>query len=412
MFLKYFEKTEESQIDSKEKKERHIIKNIPYVSQETKFYCSYACPTMIFKYYGINTSLSEILFNSGVGFFLVYPPLYVNYVPVSGTIGSQWSVDRKFLAKLYGFSYESWRASSKLSDDKRWQEYWTKIKQYLMKNSPVQTAVNQNYLPRFRFGSWVISKLILKFFPPSIHDIIIVGFDENKKKVCYHDPQYGTLRGGKNGEYIWVNLDTLKKAISTAKIGEKESNYSIEVFNKITNLPLSRKEIFIKAHKRNIQKMKGDPEVYDKRYHNRGLGVNALINLKNDLKIGMEKNSNNFLKTKQMELKLHILHKIHDLFFNQSNHNVIFSNIYGNIASEKQYVFKFLKENDNLSSTYRYDRQLIESEIGVWMELDRYFSLIKKKKLSNRKADTSHLIKNMINEIDKAINIENKIING
>ena len=48
-----------------------IIENFPYVSQETNFYCTYACPTMIIKYFGINTSLYEVMFNSGVGYSLI-----------------------------------------------------------------------------------------------------------------------------------------------------------------------------------------------------------------------------------------------------------------------------------------------------------------------------------------------------
>ena len=32
--------------------ESYVIACVPYVGQETDFYCAYASPTMIFKYYG------------------------------------------------------------------------------------------------------------------------------------------------------------------------------------------------------------------------------------------------------------------------------------------------------------------------------------------------------------------------
>ena len=43
---------------------KYVIEKFPYVSQETNFYCTYACPTMILKYYGFETDLYEVLFNS------------------------------------------------------------------------------------------------------------------------------------------------------------------------------------------------------------------------------------------------------------------------------------------------------------------------------------------------------------
>lgn len=55
-----------------ELQENHVIKGVPYVAQTEVNYCPYACETMVFNYMGLNTSLDELLFYSGVGYRHMY----------------------------------------------------------------------------------------------------------------------------------------------------------------------------------------------------------------------------------------------------------------------------------------------------------------------------------------------------
>lgn len=70
--------------------ESHIINDVPYVSQETSFYCAYACYTMLLNSFeGINTTLQDVVYYSGVGYSLIYPSFLEARMPLAGTISSQ-----------------------------------------------------------------------------------------------------------------------------------------------------------------------------------------------------------------------------------------------------------------------------------------------------------------------------------
>ena len=404
--------------DYTSKNERHVIKGVPYVSQKTGFFCSYACPTMIFNFFGLNTSLYEVLYNSGVGYALVYPSSNRNYLPIGGTAAAQWSSNRKFLASLYGLSYENWRASRDLSEDKRWQEYLTRILHILKQNIPIQTTVNQLYMPSiqrvipaFFSNNRVIQSLIFKHLQPGIHDIVLVGFDMKNRKICYHDPQYGVLGSPKEGTYTWVDLENFRKAICSAKIGKKESNYSIEFYKKNPNPSLSKKEIFEIAQKRNIEKMKGNPSVYDERYSNNSLGINALKTLKKDLEEGIVDNSSNILsKFKRTGLRLQLYYKFRDLFLEHLDDNPAFLDGYLCIKIEKEYIFKYLKKNYNLSTNYFDEKRFFHNESELWGNLASIFSFFKQKNLFMQKSDGKNLIKKMSDIIINLIKIENELL--
>ena len=61
---------------------------------------------MIIKYYGFDTELNEILFNSGVGYSLIYSHPSLNNFLLSCIATSNWKSDREFLAEIYGLTYE------------------------------------------------------------------------------------------------------------------------------------------------------------------------------------------------------------------------------------------------------------------------------------------------------------------
>jgi hypothetical protein len=81
----------------------HIIENVPYVSQGDTWYCAFATATMIFQYYGINTSLFEVLFNSGVGYSAGYQITWPCVIS-PGAFLCQITKDRQFLADIYGLN--------------------------------------------------------------------------------------------------------------------------------------------------------------------------------------------------------------------------------------------------------------------------------------------------------------------
>lgn len=404
------------QIKTVNRKENHIIEGMPYVNQESNFYCSYACVTMILKYYGIDTSLHEVLYTSGVGYDLIYPALNGRYLPIGGTVGCQWSIDREFLASLYNLSYESWIADRTLSIDECWQEYWTKIKQYITNGIPIITTVNPVYFypiskqtKRVRFDINRVPKLLLDFFPRLMHDIVIVGYDESNQTVCYHDPMIEMRSTIDNGAYIWISLSGFRKAVENATIKNKKANYSIQLFSKISGLPIKKKEVFEKVHNRNIEKMKGTISVYPMRYRKRKLGINALNSLKNELDKGIKDRSNILLSYKCNGLKNRFLHKISKFLIDQYVPEQNFSNLFGWIAYEKENVFQYFEKNNHLLNAFQEEKENFKCEAKNWRILASYFSEFRN--IFMTRSDTLNLIKNMSSTIDNILLIEQKIVN-
>jgi len=98
----------------------YIIENVPYVSQGDTWYCAFATATMIFQYYGINTSLFEVLFNSGVGYSAGYQITWPCVIS-PGAFLCQITKDRLFLADIYGLNFSYWYCNDEsVSDENRW----------------------------------------------------------------------------------------------------------------------------------------------------------------------------------------------------------------------------------------------------------------------------------------------------
>lgn len=241
----------ESQSDGKKSStveipDSHIIENVPYVSMGDSWYCYYATATMIFQYYGINASFFDVLFNSGVGYFagyqITWPCIIFPDVGICPDIK-----DRQFLTDIYGLNFSFWYCLDKsVSDENKWQMYWTNVKENISQNIPVITHVmleDLPYIPGESGGHW----------------ILLVGFNETNNTVCVHDPYATVVNKSISGTYIYIPIDILKE--STKSVDDR---FYFEIFEKTSHTPLSKKEAFALAHSRNIQQMKGYVKVYTK----------------------------------------------------------------------------------------------------------------------------------------------------
>jgi len=356
----------------------HIIENIPYVNQGDSYYCPYASITMIFQYYGINTSLFEVLFNSGVGYSIGYK-ITKPCFGFAGYIMSQGYKDRQFLANIYGLKYSYWKCDDKsLSEDSKWQLYWTCIKENISKDIPVATWVWMDELPYYKNQS-------------IDHEILLVGYNETNNSVCVHDSYVNFYNASISGTYIYIPIDCIKK--SQNFLFDK---YLFEIFEKTANSPLSKKEAFELAHSRNIQRMKGDANVYDK----------------------------DFIKT---ELGIHIF-GVYALKFIQHSYkmrNILLRNLMGKITGidkirllanyswwnyyEKHNMSQYLIENADLYANAKYEADMLENESNNW-----FFLYYKNIELSSipifRIPAQLSVVKEIRNTLDVIISIEKDII--
>jgi hypothetical protein len=367
---------------------------------------------MIFKFYGIDTNLQEILYYSGIGYSLAYSKSKKNGRLKFGYILSQTSIDRSFLADLFGLTYEfCYPDTEKLNDEECWQEYWHEIKKNILDNVPIIVNVNPLLLPSFRklIG---LPKWVSNLFPSLIiHSIIIIGFNESDNMVCYHDPAAAIGNKSQNGKYLWMNLNDFKKAISTVKRKEDQPKYLIEIFKK-NKIPLSKKDALKCAHERNLEKMQGNKNSYAKiyRYKNE-IGLKALEALREDLNSELSQRLKIIRTYRHIGKRLNLLSKFTKLFpaARSSNYNP-FTSFYSKISTEKLYTYQYLNNNYDSLKLFKNEILLLNEEIKIWNSLELNF-LKFSKKVSLNKNEALEIIEKIKNQIDKIIKIEKEIIN-
>ena len=415
-----------SDLNTCEIPDSHLIEGVSHVSQETGFYCHYASTTMTIKYHEINTTLHEVLYNSGVGYSLAYPIPFKQRIPLSGSQLSCWAADQKFLADLYGLSYENWRANETIPDDERWQEYWTRVKQNITKDIPVLAHVDWFRLIYFNFNknTSVIPDWLLDYIPSlSGHIILIVGFNETNQTICYNDPAPPLWGKPSDGYYNWMDITDFKKALRMAQLP-----YLISIFENTSNSPLSREGRFEKVHKRNIEKLKGNSSAYGLSeyeeffgdlWNDIKFGVNASKMLKKDFEKGIQNRFKTILIYKLKGIKgirSLIMNRLSPRLCNVLNiPQILLELLDGSlkmIEIDKRYTAEYLKENIGVDDFIEFEAILFEHEAENWSKLASYYSQFKKRGVFMSLPRAILLMNKMADTMDNIIAIEEAILVG
>ena len=380
--------------------EAYVIEGIPYVGQDGP-YCAYASITMIFQYYGINTTEHEVLYNSGAGHSFAYKSR------LSGIHLSFNPNERRFLASLYGLSYEVWRADIKsMSLEECWQEYWNRVKENISKGIPICTSVNPFLTPSSKDFTGIpiwLSRLLskLNIILPASHAIILVGYNESNGTVCYNDPANGLWNDEAGGTYVWMNKTEYKKAVDKS-MGLR---YRIEIFIDTPNDPLNKTEIFTRAHQRNIERMRGNKSAYAETFSKFSLGINGLKELRNDLS-----NVKNRLAT-IMEYKISgsMYRVLCRIFRTIELWRASLMGLYEYEPYVKRHLSQYLYENSDISELCEVEARLLEREAENWSKLDSYLLEFENVRFINVLIPRIIVYK-MIKTLDNIIAIEEAII--
>jgi hypothetical protein len=319
--------------------ESHIIENIPYVNQGDSMYCWCATVTMTFQYYGINTSLFEMLFNSGIGYSVGYK-IQWPCMSVPGYFFGQLAEERRFLANIYGveYRYNDFYDTS-ISDDSKWQMYWTSVKENISQNIPVTTAIWMDELPYYENQ-------------PYSHYILLVGYNETNSTVCIHDSiatVYGTSMT--SGAYIHIPINSLKNAIQYL-----DNTYLVETFEDTSDELLSKTDAFKLAHSRNINTTKGDADAFDKEFH----GVGSPIHIFGVRAVKFIKHSYNM----RNKIILTISDKIRG-----TDTRLTLADYCWWMYVEKHNMSQYLMKNTVLYPNAEYEAAMLEAEAGNWLLL-------------------------------------------
>ena len=416
-------KINSSNIATFETPKAYIIEGVPYVSQKYHVHCAYAGPTMIFNYFGANTTLEEVIFCSGMGYSICYLNKSYQRLPIEGWILSQMPKDYSFLASLYGLSSVYWEANqSVMTNDECWQQYFNRVKQNISLNIPVMTSVDGNSLPSKR-NLFNFPEKIWNLFSANGHAAIIVGYNNTNGTVCFNDPISGYYGNPQYGNYCWMNLTDFRNAVEKTK-GPK---YSIDLFINVSD-PLSKAEILEKAYTRNIERLKGNYSAYDAKSITKYLaesdGYCLGINASKKLKENFEKGLNHQIKTTRtyknqgkLGIKYRLIQFICSYFpsileLTTYNCEVLQDNIFDTIALEKRYVSSFLTNISGIYGGYGIEANLFKEEAENWTKLAGCYSEFKEKGIFTSLPRAICLMKQMGKTMDNIITIQQKIIDG
>lgn len=419
-----------------------VIENFPYVSQQTNFYCTYACPTMIIKYYGFDTELNDILFNSGVGYSLIYSHPGLNNFLLSCIATSNWKSDREFLAEIYGLTYEEKHFYNKTSNgEDLWQKYWNSVKKNIVNQTPVLAIVDPIYLKSIRdciktklnISDEIIDKIpdfLWNFFPCfRNHMIVIIGFNENNNTICFNDPSAEVFGFPNFGKYVWMNLTDFKNSMIFMSRNQPFYSFFYGIFNNSPKEPLEEKNRFIISHQRNIERLKGNLSFYDDYitdiWNCQYLGINGLMKYNNDInssnvdKISLIYNYK-FLSTIYLFSISYKMYFLFDKLFPETLNLMDYHsqlNYCYQLSVEKIYISDYLLNlqyfyNDsNISRICSLNSKYLFLESENFSKLANNFSQFLAKGFLIKNSEALLILDNMLNIINNLIYLENKIIN-
>lgn len=424
----------ENNYNTEKSLQSHVIKNVPYVGWETDFDCELVSFATLYLYLGINYTYHDLFYLCGAGYShasrpkangpRVWPPTppFKSYID-PGAIVCFWKQDISFLCDIFGLNYSiKYNYSKKINYSEGWEEYWERVKNYIKNDQPVWTTVDVIALPWWREHFPWAKKMYEKNGLPGIggHVIVIVGFNESNKTVCYNDMVNSDSPGyigepNINCHYVWMNISDFKNATSLGGWAYywDDMPYLTLVLENSCIDPFDKQQALKEVHKRNIGKMKGwNNSVYDESYQRMygAFGIEALKRFINDL------------RTESMIPRL-----LFWRFFNMMNQFIgsdysfsPFKHINTSIQwiiKEKQLTSEVLLKYANQYPDqyfFTYDGYLLENETEKWIEFkNKLIMLIEsfnQEDLFIEINELSEIIQEMSDIVTDIIEIEKRIL--
>ena len=242
-----------------------IIEGVPYVGQRTNFDCDSSSWSMIFGYF-TGMGYEQFIYESGRGFRFGYLP---DRLTVARPNALQ---DVEFLSDIYGLRTIFWSPEPRLDESQRWDSYLEMVRACIAEKSPVLTSVDPLHMPQFE-EIWNASRE-----DHGGHAIVLVGFDDDEKKIHFNDPQAELLGLQEEGVYADMSYHELKDAVSNTT-GPKY--YVSTIVRRGDGLGTCEREEAIRAE--NLRKLAGEPGSYQEYPATFEFGVKGWEALRKDL---------------------------------------------------------------------------------------------------------------------------------
>jgi hypothetical protein len=202
----------------------------------------------------------------------------------------------RWLAKLYGLTYERTLPPEGANEDEAWQDYLERIEGYLRAGSAVQTSRGWMGARQEKNGKIIAFKStrvfwwegMSKLVKPDMHYYTIVGLDKDAGQAIMNDPIFGWFGLARETP---VKLNILRQAVRKLK---RQHRYITIAFKRGAHKAMSEEQIEALIRKRLRARVAGDDSVYDTKemwaefFHRparRGFahGVNAIRAFRADL---------------------------------------------------------------------------------------------------------------------------------
>jgi Peptidase_C39 like family len=365
-------------------------------------YCPYACETMVFNYMGLNTSIDELLFYNGAGYRHLYrPEQRLPHVDLWGRFG--------FMQSLFGVTEQEWMADHNLSDDERWSQFYTRVKENITKDVPVITMVDPFALPSLR-NQFKCSDFIWKtMFAPGHHVIVIVGYNDTNQSVCYNDPNAGYYGDGRLGTYAWMSLGVFRQAHENVGV------YFVITYTQ-TSSPLSKQDAFDEVFRSNIENLSGG-------WSSQGgyRGINASEQMAFDFSPGVNQSQETSAMYKTYGgtgLNYTVDLVIHWLLthFNPNQPNIYDmivagkQNPFSEIAAAKKHVALYLAACMIYPGLCKNQSVLLSSESGQWYNLTTSYDLFMRKGVFLSNSRAAHAMNTMEQLVNEIVSLEQALI--
>jgi len=391
------------EIISKFNDDTHLIQNpmVPYVGQGNDSYCMYASTTMQIKYFGFNITLPEILHDFGHGYLHLYSRLLPPQRTPFGGSGISTSIfNLELLADGYNLTFSDnslYRTDINIT---LWDEYYTRLKAFIIEDIPVQTHLNPYKLTfwnnRFNFSNETIGG----------HAVVIVGYNDSNNTICYNDPSAAIYNESENGTYIWERNEVFKKAVESGGL-----IYRIWIFKKPSsfNMP-TRIERFQKFHEYNIKRLQGDLEYiygFDIDFSQIPWYYRVILYFYYEILFVSGVNATETLK---QSLEKGVINRVLTVYFYKTTEETFGLPTYlffESVFQDVENVSNYLLEYQYLSPVFEHDGLLLQKESMLWWNLSRSV-----KELGIIYSD-NNLIKTLFlsNDIlDEMLDIANEII--
>ncbi|MFQ5819494.1 MAG: C39 family peptidase, partial [Candidatus Heimdallarchaeota archaeon] len=270
---------------------QYMIPNVPYVWQEVNGLCAWASLDVVFRYFGVNTTLARLLDVSGTGFAFLYLRADPTLLFFTGPLGSQ-IPDTDFLAKTYGFDI-TWYFGEETPGIEplkpvleehgmnvtmlpSFTEGLEVLKQDLNNHIPVVVSINP-----LRFST--IRDYRTLALPTAVivgHGVVVVGY--NNTHIFVNDPGVGSFGNefgyptDQRGTYAPIPLEDFQLAwedrnlLATKFIPKPDFNFNAE-------------KLYSNTIERIIAKLEGDDSAYSYSQVMMFLGVDAFLKMGTDV---------------------------------------------------------------------------------------------------------------------------------